>query len=102
VLHDDAVASSDGGADQRAARHPAIGADRIAVFFRGIPKKGLEGGAVIDIERVRVNGAPGLTIHLDGALYLTAGFDLRPDAGGEVRIATIHSVLNPEEPRHLD
>lgn len=101
VLHDDAVAWSDGGANQRAARHPVVGADRIALFFAGIARKGAAMGVSIDIDRIPVNGAPGLTIHLDGALYLTAAFDLRPDAGGDVRIAAIHSVLNPDKLGHL-
>lgn len=101
VLHDDAVAWSDGGANQRAARHPVVGAERIAMFFRGIARKGAAMAVPIDIDRVRVNGAPGLTIHLDGELYLTAAFDLRPDAGGDVRIAAIHSVLNPDKLGHL-
>ena len=101
VLHEDAIAWSDGGANQRAARYPVVGAERIALFFKGIAKKGFELGVSIDIDRVRVNGAPGLTIHLDRELYLTAGFDLAPDDSGDVRIAAIHSVLNPDKLRHL-
>ena len=101
VLHDDVVAWSDGGADRRAARHPILGAERVARFMTGIARRGPDDGAALGIEPVRVNGDPGYLVRTDGDVFMTMAFELSADAEGDVRIGTIRAVLNPRKLDHL-
>ena len=101
VLHDDVVAWSDGGAERRAARHPILGAERVARFMTGIARNGPEDGADLGIESVRVNGDPGFLVTIEDDVFMTMAFELTAAQDGAVRIAAIRAVLNPRKLDHL-
>jgi RNA polymerase sigma-70 factor (ECF subfamily) len=89
LLDPEATAVGDGGGLTTATLHPIEGADSIARFFAGrtLP------GRLVFRERT-VNGQPGLTAHLDGAVVSVYAFDI-----ADGRIRRIWGVLNPEKLR---
>jgi RNA polymerase sigma-70 factor (ECF subfamily) len=93
LLAEDAVMWSDGGGVARAARKPVRGADLVSRFLVGIQKGGIPADA--SMERVRVNGEPGL--HFRGTGFHSVwAFEL-----AEGRIAGIRAVTNPDKLAHL-
>lgn len=96
VLTEDVIAWSDGGADQRAARRPVMGPNRVALLVTGIARRQNATGGELDIRHARVNGDPGLLVWVDGELFLTLAIELAPDG-----IRAIRSVLNPRKLDHL-
>lgn len=91
ALAADVVAYSDGGGKARAARHPIVGADRVAAFFGALSRR----FAVEDVRRVEVNGGPGAVLRFGRQLQVLAV----EVAGGEVR--EVHSIMNPDKLRYL-
>jgi RNA polymerase sigma-70 factor (ECF subfamily) len=96
VLADDVVAMSDGGAAQHAARRPILGPHRVAMFVNGIARRGMKASDDIAMHPVRVNGEPGMSAFVDGALFFVMAFELSPAGIRGLRI-----VLNPEKLDHL-
>ena len=96
VLAEDVIAVSDGGAEQRAARHPILGRKRVALLIRGIAKRQQESASTFDLHHVRVNGGPGVVTVLDGELSLAMAFELSPSG-----IQTVRTMLNPRKLDHL-
>ncbi|GAA4510433.1 RNA polymerase sigma-70 factor [Actinoallomurus oryzae] len=65
ILAPDVVALSDGGGLKQAVRRPVVGARKVARLLAA----GLDlVGAQISLEPVRINGAPGLVLRLDGEI----------------------------------
>jgi RNA polymerase sigma-70 factor (ECF subfamily) len=85
LLHDDAVAWSDGGGRTKAARKAVLGADRVARFFAGLHTKYHP-----SFELVELNGAPGAVITLIGPQTLTF-------AVVDGRISALFLVANPDK-----
>jgi RNA polymerase sigma-70 factor (ECF subfamily) len=96
VLAEDAVAWSDGGPNQHAARRPVVGRERVARFARGIATKRDQMHSDVRVDHARINGAPGLVASADGEVFMTMVFEI----GGE-GIRAIHSVLNPDKLEHI-
>lgn len=95
LLTEDAIMVTDGGGKRPAALRVLVGRDDIIGLFEGIrwragfPKQG-------SFEAVRVNGAPGLLLHLpDGPE--TMAFE----HGADGRIAAIYAMRNPEKLAHV-
>src|SRR4051812_38299152 len=95
LLREDAVAITDGGGRKTAARHPIVGADKIARFFIGLAAK--NAGHDNRIEPAMINGAIGALLYLDGELDLTISMVI---SGETNRIAAIYIVRNPDKLRH--
>lgn len=95
TLAEDAIMVSDGGGKRRAALRVMVGRDDILRLLEGLAwRQGLP--KVEQFEAVRVNGWPGLLLHLaDGPE--TIAFEPGPDG----RIAAIYAMRNPEKLRHL-
>lgn len=85
LLHDDAVAWSDGGGRAKAARNPVLGADRVARFFAGLHTK-----YRATYELVEINGTPGAILDLGGRQALTFTVD-------GARISALFIVTNPDK-----
>lgn len=96
MLAADVVAWSDGGADQRAARRPVLGPERVALFITGIARRHLESGEEIDVVHARVNGDPGVVVRIAGQVFMTLALELAPEG-----IRAIRTVLNPRKLDHL-
>jgi RNA polymerase sigma-70 factor (ECF subfamily) len=90
VLAQDIVAWSDGGPDRRAARHPVIGAERVARFLVGIARQSV--GAQLTATPVTVGGDPGVGLDIGGETYGVMAFRVVDD-----RIQAIRSVINPDK-----
>jgi RNA polymerase sigma-70 factor, ECF subfamily len=88
LLTDDAVYVADGGAEVKAARHPILGAVRVARLLGSIMGKRRQGRS---FATVALNGEPGLAIFTDGEL--TSVVFVEP--ASPERIARIHWVRNP-------
>jgi RNA polymerase sigma-70 factor, ECF subfamily len=95
LLAEDAVLVTDGGGKRKAAMRVMVGRDDIMALLQGLAWR--HGPHPIErVEPVRVNGAPGLLLHLtDGPE--TIAFE--PDAEG--RIAAMYVVRNPEKLTHV-
>jgi RNA polymerase sigma-70 factor (ECF subfamily) len=91
VLAADVVAYSDGGGKARAARHPIVGADRVAPFF-GALRRHL---AVTGVQRVEANGRTAALLQF-GRQHQLLAVDVR-----DGRIREIHSIINPDKLRYL-
>lgn len=95
ILAKDAVLYSDGGGKRRAALNPIYGADKIARFVEGAVKKGGPLPTADALQPARINGLPGLVIHLaDGPETIAI------ETNGE-QIIAIYIVRNPDKLRHL-
>ncbi len=70
LLDPDAVLTSDGGGEVRAARRPIRGADRVARFLLGVAAKNVDE----QIRVVNVNGAPGIGLFRDNVLTGAVAF----------------------------
>jgi RNA polymerase sigma-70 factor, ECF subfamily len=91
ALADDAVMVGDGNG--RGALHePAHGALRVARFLAGLFRVGGRQG--YGAERATVNGQPGLIVY-DPSGGVSGVLALDIEQGG--RIATVHSVVNPDK-----
>jgi RNA polymerase sigma-70 factor, ECF subfamily len=94
VLADDAVFYSDGGGKRLAALNPLYGKDKILRFLVGISKK--QAPITPDqVERVQINGLPGLLVRTSEGLE-TLAFDVADD-----HIVAIYAIRNPDKLRHL-
>jgi len=95
VLAPDVVSVADGGGRvQGAARHPIVGAERLARYLIGsLEKYGLHPV----FSAMRVNGESGVRVEVDGRLV--SAVTLSVDAG---RITRIYSIANPEKLARLD
>jgi len=91
LLAADAVAFSDGGGKVRAARHPLVGAERIARFYAGLRQR----LPLREAQPLEVNGRPGALLRL-GHQELVLAVEVR-----DGRIVELHSVLNPDKLRFL-
>ncbi len=92
LLDPDVVLVSDGGADRHAARHPIVGADRVARFVMNIARRGSgRGGSIVE-----VNGRPSLVLD-PPAGRMVAQIDQR-----DGRVSAIWIVLNPAKLHGLD
>ncbi|MBS0334845.1 MAG: RNA polymerase sigma factor SigJ [Proteobacteria bacterium] len=91
LLAEDAVMVTDSGGKRPAALRVLVGRDDIERLFRGLQWR--HGPRTAErIETVRINGAPGLILHLhDGPETLA----LEPDADG--RIAALYVMRNPDK-----
>lgn len=94
LLEPDAELLSDGGGKVAAALNPIRGADRVVRFMMGIAGKAPPGAQAF---RQVLNGAPALTVYVDGALFVS--FHLDAAAGGRIR--RILAVSNPDKLRHV-
>ncbi len=89
LLAADAVLYSDGGGKVPAALAPIKGALRIARFFLGILKKTPPG---LEIQRVLVNGQPGLLAATRSEIFTVLSFDV-----ADGKIAACFIVRNPDK-----
>jgi RNA polymerase sigma-70 factor (ECF subfamily) len=87
LLAPDVVLTSDGGADQRAARRPVLGRDRVARFLTTLSRRGA-GSVVTEVD---VNYAACLFIHGPDRSMVVTG-STRGD-----QIATLTVMLNQEK-----
>ncbi len=94
TLAEDAVVTSDGGGKVIAARRPVEGRDHITRFLLGIAEQASE---ALSVERVWVNGRPGLLATEDGQPQSVWFFHVRK---GQIQNA--YAVLNPDKLRHLE
>lgn len=95
LMSPEVVLTSDGGAARRAARHPIVGADRVARFILYLSAR-TPADAQITMESV--NGAAALVIRSED-LSLVMNADASPDGG---RLDAIRLVLNPDKLGGLD
>lgn len=92
LLADDVRLVSDGGANQRAARHPIVGRDRVTRFLASVFPRLL---AVGDPTVALVNGEPGFVVPGPDGPHLVAVVGVRDD-----RIGSLSWVLNPDKVLH--
>ena len=85
----DCVLLSDGGDKARAARHPIVGAARVARFVRKLAP--LWAGAA---KLVTINGEPGFIVEQPRGLFMAGTIVVR-----DGRIAALHWVRNPDKLR---
>jgi RNA polymerase sigma-70 factor (ECF subfamily) len=85
----DVVLLSDGGGQRRAARHPVVGAARVATYLRSIARRNRGGGAAA--RRVRINGTDAFALDLPDRLVV-----LDADATGG-KLTRIRLQSNPEK-----
>ncbi|MCK4178012.1 RNA polymerase sigma factor SigJ [Aciditerrimonas ferrireducens] len=87
-----AVLLSDGGPDHRAARHPVVGADRVARLAINLARR----GGVSAVGEAVVNGEAALVVELEGAMTLVLTGEQH-----DGRITCIYLLLNPEKLRGI-
>jgi RNA polymerase sigma-70 factor (ECF subfamily) len=95
LLADDAILYQDGGGKRPAAKHPIRGKDHIVEFLTAV-RKTRTAATRERIERVHVNGLPGLLIRTSAGIE-TMAFEIADD-----RIVAIYSIRNPDKLRHLE
>ena len=95
LLAEDAIMVTDGGGKRKAALRVMVGRSDIIALLEGLRwRQGLP--TIAQFETVRVNGYPGLLLHLaDGPE--TIAFE----PGEDGRIAAIYAMRNPEKLRHV-
>jgi RNA polymerase sigma-70 factor, ECF subfamily len=95
TLAEDAILVTDGGGKRKAALRVMVGRDDVMRLLEGLAwRQGLP--KIQDFQAVRVNGWPGLLLHLhDGPE--TIAFEPGPDG----RIAAIYAMRNPEKLTHV-
>jgi RNA polymerase sigma-70 factor (TIGR02957 family) len=93
VLSPDVVVVADGGGLVAAARHPVVGADKVAAFLSTFSD--LAPGALVDT--VWLNGTPGGRVIVDGELNTVMSFVVDGS-----RISRMYAVRNPHKLRRLD
>jgi RNA polymerase sigma-70 factor (ECF subfamily) len=96
ILAEDAVLTSDGGAERRAARFPVEGSDRIARFLTHVFKRLARAG--YELEPRTVNGMPGFAAvsQRDGSVYDVGTFEVL-----DRRITHLYLVVNPDKLRWI-
>jgi RNA polymerase sigma-70 factor (TIGR02957 family) len=95
LLADDVTFVGDGGGKAMAAREPIVGAVRVIRFLLGLLRQAAKQG--VSIDAVRVNGQLGIrTRDAAGDLISVIALDIV-----DGRVATLHSVINPDKLRHL-
>jgi len=94
LLHDDAVAVTDGGGRKRSALRPIHGADRIGRFFVGLARKRTLGGTDMRLVPATINGELGAVVLMDGELDHILCCAITGD-----RISAIYVVRNPDKLR---
>ena len=94
LLHDDAVAVTDGGGRKRSALRPIHGADRIGRFFVGLARKRTLGGTDMRLVPATINGELGAVVFMDGELDHILSCAITGD-----RISAIYVVRNPDKLR---
>lgn len=97
MLTEDAVMVSDGGGKVRAAIFPILGRERIAAFYEGLARKGIQPSS-LDYIPVRVSGQTGLMLLQNGQAARVLTFQW--DASGE-KIDRIYLVMNPDKLSHV-
>ncbi|MCA9639154.1 MAG: RNA polymerase subunit sigma, partial [Myxococcales bacterium] len=99
LLATDVVAISDGGGHTFAAKNPVVGANKIARMYA---KLAAGASAAGKLEVRELNGAPAVVVDDPGVKPPAAvRAVLRIELNAEGKIASIHSVLNPEKLRRL-
>lgn len=88
-LAPEVVCVTDGGAVQRAARYPVIGAHRVARFLSNLARRYQD---QLSVTPVNVNGEPGVVARLDGVVDFVAAFEVQDD-----RITTIRLIRNRDK-----
>lgn len=91
MLTDDAVLVSDGGAKVKAARHPIVGADRVARFLAFLMARHV---AYRRIVPTTLNGGPALLLYADDGELTSAVF---VEPAGDGRADLIRWVRNPDK-----
>lgn len=92
VLAPDVVTLSDGGPQQRAARRPVVGSDRVSRVLVWLNNRSLDMELVSRM--VEVNGRPGLVMHRpDGTPYVV----VTGEVDGDGRVSRIFLQLNPDK-----
>src|SRR3954470_753539 len=95
LLADDAILYQDGGGKRPAAKHPIRGKDHIVEFLTAV-RKTRTAATLEHVERVHVNGLPGLLIRTSAGIE-TMSFEITDD-----QIVAIYSIRNPDKLRHLE
>jgi len=98
VLAPDVVMVSDGGGKAQAARHPILGAVKVARFMLGIsgrPYQGLDVGDIA-VEGAAINASAGLLFCAHGRVIAAATVAVDGD-----RITAIQLVANPDKLRAI-
>jgi hypothetical protein len=73
-----------------------VGRQRVAMFAKGIARRGGEISDDVAVHPTRVNGEAGVAGFTDGSLYLVMAFDLGPAGIEGARV-----ILNPAKLTHL-
>lgn len=95
LLAEDAVMVTDGGGKRTAALRVLVGREDILRLIEGLRWRGGL-AAVRGFECVRINGLPGLLMHMEDGPSTLA---FEPDE--DDRVAAIYVVRNPDKLRHL-
>lgn len=88
-LAPEVVCVSDGGAHRRAARHPVVGATRVARFLTNLATRY---AGEFTAAAVNVNGDPGVVLAVNGEVDLVAAFETDGD-----RVSAIRIIRNPDK-----
>ncbi|GGD13780.1 RNA polymerase sigma-70 factor [Nocardioides daphniae] len=91
VLSPDVVLNSDGGGLVQAALRPIRGVEKVLRFLAAVTPQGAR------VEAVEVNGGPGLAVSVDGVLESLATARLERGADGQLVVAEMFVVRNPEK-----
>jgi RNA polymerase sigma-70 factor, ECF subfamily len=91
LMADDVVLVSDGGAAAHAARRPVVGSRRAARYTVNLAQKWLPR---CDVERIVINGEPGLVMRLRGHDELFLAMAVQVCAG---KVTALHFVRNPDK-----
>jgi len=97
MLTEDAIMVSDGGGKVRAAIFPILGRERIAAFYEGLARKGIQPSS-LDYIPVRVSGQTGLMLLQNGQAARVLTFQW--DASGD-KIDRIYLIMNPDKLTHV-
>jgi RNA polymerase sigma-70 factor (ECF subfamily) len=90
LLQPDAVLTSDGGPHRHAARHPVVGADRVARFLVNLARR--LPSQHVRIEAVWVNGAPGVIVVVDDVPTAVHVIEVHGDL-----VARQYTISNPDK-----
>jgi len=88
LLDADVVLISDGGPDHHAARHPVVGAERVARLAINLARR----GEVTALQEVTINGAAALVVEIDSVMPLVLTGEQHDD-----KITRIYLLLNDDK-----
>ncbi|SRR5579875_1567191 len=88
LLHADVVLISDGGSEHRAARHPVVGADRVARLAINLSRR----GEMTSIREATVNGAAAFVVEVNGSMPIVITGEQH-----EGKITCIYLLLNEDK-----